>query len=281
MDYLQIYNALVARARPTRDLDYGEWHHVLPRCMGGSDDASNLVFLTAREHFISHALLAKIHANTIHGYKLASAFNMMCADGQNGRRHTSRLFALARVMFSRNHPCKQPEIREKIRKSVQANYDDPVTGEATKEILRNANLGKIRKSIPRETRTCACGCGGTFVAKMNSTQQLLHGHHTTDMKASTGAKVSTALTSFLASLTEDEIRDRMQNSCGTCDHEARAKAISESKRGKTTNQQQIMGERYSKMTDLEFSILLQGKPPMVVTRSTNLRNRYINANNDN
>ena len=32
-------------------------HHVIPRCLGGTDDKSNLVELTAREHFIVHKLL--------------------------------------------------------------------------------------------------------------------------------------------------------------------------------------------------------------------------------
>ena len=33
------------------------------------------------------------------------------------------------------------------------------------------------RKLPRETRVCACGCTGTFVCKVNSTQEFLHGHH--------------------------------------------------------------------------------------------------------
>ena len=37
MDYKKHYNALIERARG-RELDaYVEWHHVIPKCMGGKD----------------------------------------------------------------------------------------------------------------------------------------------------------------------------------------------------------------------------------------------------
>ncbi len=41
------------------DYVYYEWHHIVPKHENGSDEASNLVLLTAREHFIAHWLFAK------------------------------------------------------------------------------------------------------------------------------------------------------------------------------------------------------------------------------
>lgn len=69
MNYSKIYNQLVERAyerASTRKqanliLGYSERHHILPKCMGGSNDKTNLVFLLAREHFIAHLLLVKIY----------------------------------------------------------------------------------------------------------------------------------------------------------------------------------------------------------------------------
>lgn len=61
MDYRRIYNELIARAR-SRILDgYVERHHVIPKCMGGTDEITNLVQLTPEEHFLAHVLLVKIH----------------------------------------------------------------------------------------------------------------------------------------------------------------------------------------------------------------------------
>lgn len=36
---------------------YTETHHIIPKCLGGSNYSSNLVKLTAREHYICHLLL--------------------------------------------------------------------------------------------------------------------------------------------------------------------------------------------------------------------------------
>jgi hypothetical protein len=41
--------------------DYFEFHHVIPRCMDGMDDPTNLVELLPEEHRIAHLLLAKIY----------------------------------------------------------------------------------------------------------------------------------------------------------------------------------------------------------------------------
>lgn len=64
MNYQNIYNALVEKAK-VRGLDksqhegYFEIHHILPKCLGGSDEKDNLVMFTGREHFIAHMLLWK------------------------------------------------------------------------------------------------------------------------------------------------------------------------------------------------------------------------------
>lgn len=66
MNYENIYNALVEKAK-ARGLDksqhegYFEIHHILPKCLGGSDEKDNLVMFTGREHFIAHMLLWKAY----------------------------------------------------------------------------------------------------------------------------------------------------------------------------------------------------------------------------
>jgi len=66
LNYEKIYNALVEKAKvrgldKSKDSGYYEIHHILPRCLGGSDHKSNLVMFTGREHFISHMLLWKMY----------------------------------------------------------------------------------------------------------------------------------------------------------------------------------------------------------------------------
>lgn len=47
---------------------YFEMHHILPKSVGGSDNATNKVLLTAKEHYICHHLLAKIYKPGSVGY---------------------------------------------------------------------------------------------------------------------------------------------------------------------------------------------------------------------
>ena len=61
MDYAHIYAELVGRARGRERHGYMERHHVLPKCMGGNNHKANLVYLTAKEHFIAHKLLVRMH----------------------------------------------------------------------------------------------------------------------------------------------------------------------------------------------------------------------------
>jgi hypothetical protein len=61
MNYIKIYNSLISKAQ-SRDIEgYTERHHIVPRCMGGSDEATNLVRLTPEEHYVAHQLLVKIY----------------------------------------------------------------------------------------------------------------------------------------------------------------------------------------------------------------------------
>lgn len=76
MNYQRIYNQLIAGKEPrVKDKNnYFEKHHIVPRCLGGSNEKENLVLLTGREHFVAHLLLVKIHPRN---HKLRYALNAM------------------------------------------------------------------------------------------------------------------------------------------------------------------------------------------------------------
>jgi hypothetical protein len=57
--YKRWYDAIMLRAK-CRSLDgYHEWHHIVPRSLGGSNEKTNIAHLTYREHFLAHWLLVK------------------------------------------------------------------------------------------------------------------------------------------------------------------------------------------------------------------------------
>ena len=59
MTYIEFINSILdSRGRFNCGDEYHERHHILPRCMGGTDDKDNLIDLFAREHFEAHKLLA-------------------------------------------------------------------------------------------------------------------------------------------------------------------------------------------------------------------------------
>ena len=82
MDYHRIYNRLIERGRTRIIHEYTEIHHIVPKCVGGSDFPDNLVKLTPEEHYVAHQLLVKIYKDND---KLVYAACMMVPDRPNNK----------------------------------------------------------------------------------------------------------------------------------------------------------------------------------------------------
>lgn len=74
MNYEKIYEQIISRRKIELFEGYTERHHIIPKCLGGTDEDENLVNLSAREHFIVHLLLVKMHPQNL---KLLYAANLM------------------------------------------------------------------------------------------------------------------------------------------------------------------------------------------------------------
>lgn len=157
MNYLKIYTSIINHARTYPAAGYVEQHHIMPKCLGGDDNESNLILLSARQHYLCHWLLAK-HYNT---KKLWGAFAMMTvASTKHQRIKNSRLFERARIarskassgngngMFGKPSACKShsPETIEKIRQSKLGKKRTPFTRSPasleTKKKISDAKAGK-------------------------------------------------------------------------------------------------------------------------------------------
>lgn len=94
---------------------YYEEHHIVPRCLGGSDDKSNLVLLTAREHFIAHRLLSKIYPDNLN-LKLAVLFMASIENLGETFKVTSRTYSLLKTEASeaRRHRASHQNTMEFI-----------------------------------------------------------------------------------------------------------------------------------------------------------------------
>lgn len=58
--YTTAYFCIINRAKIRTLNGYSEEHHIIPKSIGGSNHSTNLVLLTAKEHFICHRLLTKM-----------------------------------------------------------------------------------------------------------------------------------------------------------------------------------------------------------------------------
>lgn len=61
MNYKKHYDLLMEKSKNRVIEGYMERHHIIPRCLGGSDDPENITMLTPEEHFLAHQLLVKIY----------------------------------------------------------------------------------------------------------------------------------------------------------------------------------------------------------------------------
>lgn len=107
MNYQKIYNNIVRRGQQRILEGYKESHHIVPRCIGGTDDADNLVYLTPEEHYLCHLLLVKIYPNNI---KLVKAAMFMVSSNNDQQRNNKAYGWLKRqyseYMKGPNNPSK-------------------------------------------------------------------------------------------------------------------------------------------------------------------------------
>ena len=107
MNYKRVYNLIIEKRRstPVKDEEYSEKHHIIPRCLGGSNDKNNIVNLTAKEHFICHALLSEMYERgSDEWYKMNHAFMMMRPSSEwhnKNRYYNSRLYEMKKKDFSK------------------------------------------------------------------------------------------------------------------------------------------------------------------------------------
>lgn len=114
MDYMKLYDSLINNRRNKgTPSGYKERHHVVPKSLGGSNDSDNIVALTAREHFVAHLLLAKIHPTTgmVH-----AVYKMACIGRKTGKyKVTNRVYEQLRIAHA--HRVSTDEVA-KARKSL-------------------------------------------------------------------------------------------------------------------------------------------------------------------
>ena len=156
----------------SKELEYYENHHIIPKSLGGERNMSNEVLLTAKEHYICHLLLIKMVRNSRHRTKMAFGFHGMRRSNSKGNvRFYSKIYEKTKIRISKltsgknnpfygkghfgkdNHFYGKKHTKESIEKIKEANLLNPKFGndnafygkrhtEETKRTLRE------KRSIP-------------------------------------------------------------------------------------------------------------------------------------
>jgi hypothetical protein len=159
--YKKWYDQIIANGVAHRITGY-ERHHIIPKSLGGSDDSTNLVFITAREHFICHWLLTKIYPTGEEHWKMLNALRIMRAENKNQQRYetkiTSRVYANLKEEYSKlqsekNRGENNPMYGDKFYRSEEGTQRqrESVTGEKNgskqpeaRDKISQSKLGKKR-----------------------------------------------------------------------------------------------------------------------------------------
>lgn len=164
-----INNILETRGRFACGEEYCERHHIVPKCMNGTDDKDNLIDLYAHEHFIAHKLLANENPDNS---KLVYAWWMMAhvQSGNQQRCVSPEEYEVARKAFAKTHSEIASQalighvVSDESRAKISKNHADvsaeknPMFGkhhtEEAKRKVGDANRG--RKSAKRNCTPVLC-----------------------------------------------------------------------------------------------------------------------------
>ncbi len=133
--YTRIYMLLIdCRKKLNRNKKDGgiyESHHIIPKCMGGSNCNSNVVLLTPREHFICHLLLTKMVESPTKGKMYCALVRFLGKNKKeknikiNSRIYEHIITENRKNMSGENNPfygkTHTPEIRKLISENNKKN----------------------------------------------------------------------------------------------------------------------------------------------------------------
>ena len=145
--YSRWYNELIEKGknRVYPENEYGETHHIIPRSFGGSNDKENLVRLSAREHYIAHALLWRMKFTNEYATKMAYAFCTFMY-GFKFKEHTEKYKISSRMYETFK---KQYSILQSKEMSGKGNpFYGKIHNEETKKIIGEKSKLKVFKRGP-------------------------------------------------------------------------------------------------------------------------------------
>jgi hypothetical protein len=118
--YTSVYYKIIERSRNRKISGYTEKHHIIPKSLGGTNEPSNLVRLTAREHYICHVLLTRMTENNNKAKMVHAAAAFICWTSKNHARAikiNSRVFEMLKKLRQKNLIEEMSKLENKKKSS--------------------------------------------------------------------------------------------------------------------------------------------------------------------
>lgn len=157
--YSRWYYSIIENRLNNPLLGYTENHHIYPKSLGGSDDKSNKVQLSAREHWVCHQLLTRMTEGIDRMKMLHPCVLFKKVAGKNSRRYEQLKIQRSIAMTGRKHSA---ETKRKIglgnlgkiisaaqRKQTSARQ---LGVKLSKEHCENIRLGHIGLTHPEDVK---------------------------------------------------------------------------------------------------------------------------------
>jgi len=144
--YSKWYFSLVNSKKYKNTSDYLEKHHIIPKSLGGTDAEENLVYLTAREHYVAHLLLVKMLQGKCKKSMSYALWMMTNASTQHQKRYVpnSKLYEFARKNFVSSQKGHKPtiirqpeEAKKKLSKIMKAKMAELTPEEMRERLLKS------------------------------------------------------------------------------------------------------------------------------------------------
>lgn len=168
MNYRKIYDSIVERARNRPGPGLFERHHIIPKCMGGTNKTENLVKLTPEEHFVCHQLLVRIYPKN-NGLMYAAWIMRNRNINNKGygwiKRRISETPVSIETRLKRSKALKGRVVLEETRQKISNAKKNPssetrrkigkaqrgkVVSEYTRQLLSEAGKGKVPSAETRK-----------------------------------------------------------------------------------------------------------------------------------
>lgn len=146
--YKNLYFSIIENAKNKIYAGYTENHHIIPKCLGGSDEKENIVKLSAREHFICHLLLTKISDDDRIKY---SAMCMRLSNPRQQRNYKINSWVYSMLKEYNSQLCKEKFTGRECPNKNKEKYYDPLT-RTSKFFEKGTQPKNWKKGSPPETK---------------------------------------------------------------------------------------------------------------------------------